>query len=306
MAYDEHVKAYRRNQSSGGIDMLGIGTAISGIANSISNGITSSKNYKEQKRQYEENMKFQREQFEYQKQLNQLQMEREDNAVQRRSADLKAAGINRLMADGQSAAASGGSSTSFSGTEAAQQQPIDTSVWMSAILDSQRIKNDKALTKIEKERVSSQVLNDAEERLLTIEKRISESKNREEKDALIKQYNKNIELINKQMEKLGVETKYLKHDLSIDENRGTKSSENTGNSYNEAKDFLAGSKGRNEKGESNNPIVRTAEKTGNTASPFKKKTIDKYNENIGKKPLKKRKSRKKYWFKSSEEAENSK
>lgn len=109
-------------------DALGIGTAISGIANAITSGIGNSQNRKiaeqnlaEQKRQFAENMAFQREQYEYQKQLNQLQMDREDTAVQRNAADLQAAGFNKLLAAGGTGSATGSyNSTSFQGTDAAQ------------------------------------------------------------------------------------------------------------------------------------------------------------------------------------------
>lgn len=53
------------------------------------------------------NYNLQREQFEYQKELNEIQMAREDNAMTRRSEDLKNAGINPLLAAGGAGAASG-------------------------------------------------------------------------------------------------------------------------------------------------------------------------------------------------------
>lgn len=52
------------------------------------------------------NKKFAREQFDYQKSLNDRLMEREDNAVQRRAADLEAAGLSKTLAAGDAAQSS--------------------------------------------------------------------------------------------------------------------------------------------------------------------------------------------------------
>ena len=66
------------------------------------------------------NFGLQQEQFQYQKDLNELQMQREDNAMQRQVADLKAAGFSPLAAIGGSGSAAGslnaGTAPQYDGT----------------------------------------------------------------------------------------------------------------------------------------------------------------------------------------------
>lgn len=91
-------------------DLTGIGSIIGGIGNfatGIANTVVGSKYAKK-------NYELQRDMANYQKELNRTLMEREDNAVRRRAADIQAAGGNPALAymNGVSGAGAGGSVSS--------------------------------------------------------------------------------------------------------------------------------------------------------------------------------------------------
>lgn len=105
------------------MDPMTAGVITSGViagASTFGSGITGLINNEYNKEQNEWNKRFAREQFDYQKQLNQTIMDREDTAVQRRAADLEAAGLSKTLAAGSSAQAS-----TMSGTQ--QGAPADGS-----------------------------------------------------------------------------------------------------------------------------------------------------------------------------------
>lgn len=82
-----------------------VGSAIGDIANVFGANKTANANLAFQQRAYEETFQNQLSVQEYQRQLQERMFNREDSAIQRRVADLKAAGLSPVLAAGQGASA---------------------------------------------------------------------------------------------------------------------------------------------------------------------------------------------------------
>ncbi len=101
-----------------------LGTGL-GIANTVANYSINQNNYKLQKQNYDFNKDSYLRNFEYQKNLQQQIFNREDNAVQRRAADLQLAGLSKTLAAGDGAGAGPVVSTSSSSLSAPQRSQVD-------------------------------------------------------------------------------------------------------------------------------------------------------------------------------------
>lgn len=118
------------------------------IPNFITNTVLGAKNYQLQKEWNKKQQENWNKQFEYTKWINQQQMKREDTSVQRRAADLQAAGMNRLMAAGDGAEA--GTLTSFTGNTGGTAPQMDIpnpiEAYLSARQSQANIANTEAQT----------------------------------------------------------------------------------------------------------------------------------------------------------------
>lgn len=94
-------------------------------------------NVNAQKQANAQNLAFAKEQFAYQQQLNNLAMQREDTAVQRRVADLENAGFNKRLAMDQSAGAQSLSAGNYNaGQQAAMMDPSSVLAGITGSIES--------------------------------------------------------------------------------------------------------------------------------------------------------------------------
>ncbi len=149
--------------------------------------------------------------FEYQKNLQQQIFGREDNAVQRRAADLEKAGLSKTLAAGDGAGAGTAISTSpFSGS-APQRSPVDLiSAGMNmaqGLSDIRKVQAETENALKQNKVMDSQLLNDEYQRNYILAKTALEWGNFDmlgmtwkEKSAAIALYNKQIERLNEEIE----------------------------------------------------------------------------------------------------------
>ena len=164
------------------------------------------------------NKEFAEKQFSYQQDLNRQVMEREDNAVQRRAADMKAAGISKNLAAGSSAQAqvmSSGSSGAVAetGFSAKQLQANELNIMNSY----QSYKMNEAQTTL----INQQAINEA----------VKEGLLEEEKGKLKTEQNLN----KANMLKTNEETKILKHNRELSEKYGIRINDILDTKYNTLK-----------------------------------------------------------------------
>jgi hypothetical protein len=117
-------------------------------------------NFDLQKDVYERNFGLQKDQQAYERQLQETMFNREDNSVQRRTEDLKAAGINPILAAGQGASAGPVVSSNAPQMEAPQQEIIQKQAISQMVMNTLKMKADIDHTKADTERIRLQASQD--------------------------------------------------------------------------------------------------------------------------------------------------
>lgn len=152
------------------------------LPNFVTNTVLGAKNYKLQKKWNEQQQKNWETQFAYTKWMNQQQMQREDNAIQRRAADLQEAGMNKLMAAGSEAQA--GTLTSFTGNPGGSAPQVDIPNPVEAYLEAKQsqanIANTEAQTALMRNQSGTEETKQALNKSLEGLYKIQQSKNKNE------------------------------------------------------------------------------------------------------------------------------
>lgn len=150
------------NNNSGSKDLMSWG---SGWFDSLFNAGMNIYNAAQQKKWNKQQQKNWETQFEYTKWLNDQMMKREDTAVQRRAEDLRATGMNPLLAGGQEAQA--GTLTSFTGNAgghaASLSEPKNP---IEAYLEAKQINSQTQLTESQKRLIDEQAKTEGSRRNL--------------------------------------------------------------------------------------------------------------------------------------------
>lgn len=127
--------------------LLGLGF-INNAINTAFQIDTANKNYKAQQDATAWNKESWQKSFDYNKALTEMQMEREDTAVQRRMADMAAAGINPNLAAGSAAQSSAGVAAHSGTVSAPQRQSINIGQVLDTLRSVQELRNSEEQNKI--------------------------------------------------------------------------------------------------------------------------------------------------------------
>lgn len=138
------------------------------LVNFTSNMIDLGVNTAQQNKWNKQQQKNWEQQFQYQKELNNLMMQREDTAVQRKARDLQAAGFNKLLAaTGEAAPVSG--MTTFGGNAGGEANKISIGkiAPIAEIMQVRQMRENIQLTKAETQKKNMETLTEIQKENLT-------------------------------------------------------------------------------------------------------------------------------------------